>query len=61
MSGPTLWERFRSWAAYLPIRLAYRIIWLTAKAGSPDARAVYHAMWGVNLDLPPLAKIGGGA
>jgi hypothetical protein len=50
----TLWERFTGWVEYLPVLIAYRIIWLAAVLGSPTARLVYKAMWSANLDLPPI-------
>jgi hypothetical protein len=54
MIEETLWDRIRDWFGYLPIRLAYRIIWLAARLNMGSARCVYRAMWNANLDLPPL-------
>lgn len=49
---PTIWERFVGWLGLLPVRLAYRLIWLAALTGNPTARSVYSAMWRMYLDLP---------
>jgi hypothetical protein len=54
VSAPTLWETIVGWLAALPVRLAYRIIWLTAKLGSRNARDVQRAMWDAGLSIPPL-------
>lgn len=53
--GPIpLWKRALYWLSYQPVALAYRIIWLTAKLGSGNARDVHAAMWDANLAVPPL-------
>lgn len=57
MTEETAFDRLRSWLALIPIRLAYRIVWLSARLGSTTARDVYRAMWDANLDLPPLKKV----
>jgi hypothetical protein len=54
MMPSTLWERVAGWFAYLPVRLAYRIVWLAAVLNLRAARDVYAAMWEANLALPPL-------
>lgn len=48
------WRRIADWAAHLPVRFAYRIIWLCARLNLGSARAVYAAMWDAHLALPPL-------
>jgi hypothetical protein len=45
MTPITLWERITGWFGYLPVRLAYRIIWLTARLGGKTARAVELHAW----------------
>ena len=57
MREETLFERVKDWLAMLPIYAAYRLVWLMAKWGHPDARDVYLAMWQANLDLPPLPPL----
>lgn len=57
MSGEVWHERALAWLAHLPIRLAYRIVWFMARAGSRDARSIYMAMWDANLSLPPIASL----
>ena len=52
MSELTLWRRIADWFAYLPVRFAYRIIWLSARLNLGSARQVYAAMWEANLALP---------
>jgi hypothetical protein len=42
------------WIMYLPIRFAFRIIWLMVIAGNDTAKNVYAAMWDANLDMPLL-------
>lgn len=61
MKGLTILERVADWLAYLPVRLAYRIIWLAARLNLGAARAVYAAMWDANLALPPLRDKDGAA
>lgn len=56
MNPSTTLERLVDWAMHLPIRLAYRIVWLTALTGHSNARAVYDAMWEANLNLPKLPE-----
>lgn len=56
MGKATLWDRLSGWIAHLPIRLAYRLVWLTAKAGSRNARDVHRAMWDASLNVPPLTS-----
>jgi hypothetical protein len=55
MSESSFWERAADWFAYLPVRLAYRIIWVAARLNLGSARQVYAAMWEANLDLPALS------
>jgi hypothetical protein len=52
---PTIWERITGWFGYLPVRLAYRIVWLTARLGGRTARAIEEAMWdaGIGVPCPP--------
>ena len=57
MSGPGLIERLTEWLAMLPIRLAYRLVWLVALTGSATGQRVYRAMWDSDLDLPPIRSI----
>lgn len=52
MTAPTLWGEIVSWLACLPVRLAYRIIWLTGKLGSRNAQDVQRAMWDAGLNVP---------
>ena len=53
------YSRYVDWLVFLPVRFAFRIIWLMAKVNG-DARDVYRAMWDANLDLPPLSQQGKG-
>lgn len=57
MNPLTFLERLGSWLAYLPIRFAYRIIWLCAKLNLGSARDVYRAMWDANLALPEIQEV----
>jgi hypothetical protein len=50
-------DRVRDWFAYLPIALAYRLVWLAVLTGNVHARDVYRAMWHANLDLPPIPSL----
>ena len=52
MKPTTIWENLTGWLAYLPVRLAYRIIWLTARLGGRAAKAVEEAMWDGGLGVP---------
>lgn len=54
MSEETILRRIIAWATFQPVWAAYRLVWLAAKSGNPDARDVYEAMWQANLALPPL-------
>ena len=54
MGEPTILGDLRAWVAGLPISIAYRIVWLSARLGSRHGRAVYDAMWEANLSLPLL-------
>lgn len=58
MSESTIWKRALLWLEGLPVRLAYRIIWITAKLGSRNARGVQRAMWDAGLNVPPLPVAG---
>lgn len=53
----TLWDRFVSWLEYLPVRLAFRIIWLAALVRLPSAESVYVIMWRDHLDLPRINRL----
>jgi hypothetical protein len=53
MGELTVFERFAGWLAALPVRLAYRLVWLTAVLGSRNARDVQRAMWNAGLSVPP--------
>ena len=52
MGELTLWSRFCLWLGSLPVSLAYRIIWLTGRLGSRNARDVQRAMWDAGLNVP---------
>lgn len=52
MRPSTLWEQITGWFGYLPVRLAYRIIWLVARMGGQTARAVEEAAWDAGLGVP---------
>jgi hypothetical protein len=54
MSELTIWQRALMWLEGLPVRLAYRIIWLTGKLGSRNARDVQQAMWDAGLSVPTI-------
>lgn len=54
MSDQTLFSRIVDWLAMRPIYLAYRLVWLAAKTGHADAKAVHQAMWDAHLAIPPL-------
>jgi hypothetical protein len=45
-------ERLLGWFGYLPVRLAYRIIWLTARLGGRTAKAVEESAWDGGLGVP---------
>lgn len=49
----SLWSRL----TFLPVWIAFRLIWLSAKLRNDDAEAVYVAMWGAYIDLPPIARL----
>jgi hypothetical protein len=51
MGRLTILERVSLWLASLPVALAYRIIWLTAKLGSRNASDVLQAMWDAGLNV----------
>lgn len=53
MMPETMWGRAARWLAFLPVRLAFRLIWATAII-SDDALAIYDTMAHAGLDLPPL-------
>lgn len=58
MGEPVLWREIVLWLAALPVRLAYRIIWLTGLV-SRDARDVQRAMWDAGLSVPePRTPVG---
>lgn len=50
-----MWKRALDWLAFLPVVIAFRLIWLTALLGNESARSVHRAMrtkaW---LNVPPL-------
>lgn len=52
MGSHSIWKRLLDWFAALPVRLAYRLIWLTAKLGSRNAKDVSNAMWNAGLNIP---------
>ena len=52
MAEESIWSQALGWIACLPVRLAYRIIWLTGKLGSRNARDVQRAMWDAGLSVP---------
>lgn len=52
MHRTTLMERVLGWLGLLPVRLAYRIIWLTARIGGRTARAAEVTMWDAGLAVP---------
>ena len=52
MSPNSIWRDIALWLAALPVRLAYRIIWLTGALGSRNARDVQQAMWNAGLSVP---------
>ena len=52
MTPVTLLQRIFGWFGYLPIRLAYRIIWLTARLGGRAGKAVEEGMWDAGLGVP---------
>lgn len=56
MGPQNRWRDVFDWVAMLPVRLAFRLVWLVALLGHRDARAVYQAMWDAELDLPSLGK-----
>ena len=58
MSEPSIWDDLRRWLEGLPVALAYRIIWLTGKLGSRNARDVQQAMWDAGLSVPEPARKG---
>lgn len=54
---PDRWlRRAINWLAFVPVWLAYRLIWASAATGNNGARHVYRAMWEAGLDLPVLAR-----
>lgn len=52
-----LFRRFWGWLTWLPMRLAFRIVWLMAMIGNRSAEDVYLAMWSVNLALPRIKRL----
>lgn len=52
MNKLTIFTRIKEWLAYLPVRTAFRIIWVTAKMGGHSARNVHLAMHDAWLDVP---------
>ena len=52
MGEPSLWRDVLNWFAGLPVAFAYRLIWLTGKLGSRNARDVQRAMWNAGLAVP---------
>jgi hypothetical protein len=54
MGGLSILEHIKWWIYAIPTRIAYRIIWLGVKLGSPISKNVYDVMWNVNLNLPEL-------
>jgi hypothetical protein len=60
MGELSIWRELVLWLAALPVRLAYRIIWLTGLLGSRNARDVQRAMWDAGLSVPmPRAALTG--
>jgi hypothetical protein len=45
-------NRFRLWLTFLPVWIAYRLVWLAAGTRNDDAKDVYMSMWMAGLDLP---------
>ncbi len=56
MGESSIWDNVKGRLQLIPIRIAYRIVWMSAKLGSPVAKGIYEAMWEANLDLPKLGK-----
>lgn len=52
MRPSTIWERLLGWFGCLPLRFAYRVIWLTAVLGGKTAREVQRAMWDAGFAVP---------
>lgn len=50
-------DNFIGWLNYLPVRLAFRIIWLCARMGNATAIDIYKAMWKAELDLPVIDRL----
>lgn len=57
MAPNSIFREILDWFALLPVRLAYRLIWLIALTGHRDAQAVYRAMWDAQLNLPPITRL----
>lgn len=60
MGECTFTERVKEWLAFLPTRLAFRLVWLAALTGHSGPRAVYRAMWDAQLNLPRIPSLTGG-
>lgn len=50
-------NNFWSWLTFLPVLIAYRLVWLSAMLRNDDAEAVYQAMWCQYLDLPRIPRL----
>lgn len=61
MTPTSPWRAALDWLAMRPVYAAYRLVWVAAKFGHPDARDVYRAMWKAQLDLPVIPSLTGAA
>lgn len=50
---PGLWSRL----SFIPVWIAYRLIWLSALLRNDDAEDVYQTMWSQYLDLPRIPRL----
>jgi hypothetical protein len=57
VAEPSIFARLLSEILWLPMRLAFRLVWLMALVGNRSAEDVYLAMWSVNLNLPPINRL----
>ena len=56
MRPETMFEKITGWFGHIPIRIAYRIIWITALIGGKTARAVLYEMYASGLNVPVLKE-----
>lgn len=55
--GPTdPWKRVIDWIWFLPVRLAFWLIWLVARSGNRTAFDVHRTMWFGGLAVRPLTE-----